>query len=85
MSLRSSSQQPLVKYVKCDNTIITRKFTSKANTTCKITMKKHKLEQVNQIMYLGIVFDDKLTWKRHIPRVCPKLSGGLWALLKLRN
>ena len=51
----------------------------------KITIGKHKIEQVSQIKYLGITFDDKLTWKAHIPQICSKLSSGSWALLKLRQ
>ena len=51
----------------------------------KITIGKHKIEQVSQIKYLGITFDDKLTWKPHVPQICSKLSSGSWALLKLRQ
>ena len=51
----------------------------------KITLSKQKIEQVSQIKYLGITFDDKLTWKPHIQRICSKLSSGSWAILKLRQ
>ena len=51
----------------------------------KITIGKHKIEQVSQIQYLGITFDDKLTWKPHIQQICSKLSSGSWAILKLRQ
>ena len=74
-----------LNYNKAKYMLITRKSISKAHTTCKITIGKHKREQVNQIKYLGIVFDDKLTWKPHIQQVCSKLSSGSRALLKLRN
>jgi len=43
------------------------------------------LEQVNQIKYLGVMFDDKLSWRPLIQLVCSKLSRVSWALLKLRN
>ena len=46
---------------------------------------KHVLEQVDQIKYLGVNFDEKLTWKIHIQYICNRLSSGSWALLKLRN
>ena len=48
----------------------------------KITIGKHKIEQVSKIKYLGITFDDKLTWKPHIQQICSKLSSGSWARLK---
>jgi len=45
----------------------------------------HIIEQVKQIKYLGMIFNDKLSWKPHIQHVCSKVSNGSWALLKLRN
>ena len=33
---------------------------------CNIHIGKHKLEQVSEIKYLGIMFDNKLPWKPHI-------------------
>ena len=50
-----------------------------------IEIGKHVLEQVDQIKYLGVNFDEKLTWKTHIQYICNRLSSGSWALLKLRN
>ena len=50
-----------------------------------IRIGKTNIEQVNEIKYLGVIFNDKLSWKSHIQHVCPKLSNGSWALLKLRN
>ena len=34
------------------------------------------IEQVNEIKYLGVIFNDKLSWKSHIQHVCSKLSSG---------
>ena len=50
-----------------------------------IRIEKTNIEQVNEIKYLGVIFNDKLSWKSHIQHVCSKLSNGSWALLKLRN
>ena len=50
-----------------------------------IAIGEHKLEQVDQIKYLGMIFDEKLPWKAHIKHLCSKISSGSWALLKLRN
>ena len=50
-----------------------------------IRIGKTNIEQVNKINYLGVIFNDKLSWKSHIQHVCSKLSSGSWALLKLRN
>ena len=58
---------------------------SHTSNECNIHIGKHKLEQVSEIKYLGIMFDNKLTWKPHIKQLCTKLSRGSWAILKLRN
>ena len=59
------------------------------NNPYKFTIEigKHVSEQVDQIKYLGVNFDEKLTWKIHIQYryICNRLSSGSWALLKLRN
>ena len=47
-----------------------------------IRIGKTNIEQVNEIKYLGVIFNDKLSWKSHIQHV---YSSGSWALLKLRN
>ena len=67
--------------------LLSQKSISKAHrpTACKVAVGKHELERVNQIKYLGIVFDNKLAWKPHIQQIDSNLSGGSLALLKLRN
>ena len=53
-----------------------------------IEIGNHVLQQVDQIRYLNVHFDKKLTWncwKIHIQYICNRLSSGSWALLKLRN
>jgi len=61
-------------------------FSTKKTKKClNITIGNHELEQVNQLTYLDIIFDDKLSWKFHIQYMCSKLSNGSWALLKLRD
>ena len=61
-------------------------FTQKKHfNNSKVNIDNHKIEQVKQMKYLGIVFDYKLTWKSHIQHICTKFSKGSWALLKLRD
>ena len=50
-----------------------------------IRIGKTSMEQVNEIKYLCVIFNDRLFWKSHIQHVCSKLFSGFWALLRLRN
>ena len=43
------------------------------------------IEKVNQYKYLGLIIDDKLTWKAHISYLKGKLSRSLGILYKLRH
>ena len=40
----------------------------------QIAIGEHKLEQVDQIKYQGVIFDEKLLWKPHIKHLSLKLS-----------
>ena len=35
--------------------------------------------------YLGVVTDEKMSWKNHVNYLCSKLAKGCWAISKLRN
>ena len=74
-----------LNYNKSKYMLITKKTIPEDLINFKITIGKHKTEQVSQIKYLGIKFDDKLTWKPHIQQICSKLSSGSWAILKSRQ
>ena len=75
-----------LNYNKSKYMLITKKKTiSEDLINFKLTIGKHKIEQISQIKYLGITFDDKLTWKSHIQQICSKLSSGSWTILKLRQ
>ena len=50
-----------------------------------IKIDNHVLNKVNQIQFLGVIIDDKLTWKPHINQLCTKLSQITGVLYKIRN
>ena len=74
-----------LNYTKTKYMLIKGSRKSHTSNECNIHIGKHKLGQVSEIKYLGIMFDNKLTWKPHIKQLCTKLSRGSWAILKLRN
>ena len=41
------------------------------------------IKRANQVKYLGVVIDDKFSWKPHIQTVRSKLARGCWILSKL--
>ena len=43
------------------------------------------LESCEEYKYLGVIFDNNLSWKPHIDRVCNKVSKACGALSKLRH
>ena len=71
-----------INYDKTKFMIITQK---KKKTQSEVKIEKNTIEEVSQIKYLGVFFDEKLSWKKHIQYIYSKLSSGSWALLKLWN
>ena len=69
-------------YDKTTYMIITQK---KEKPQSEVKIGKNTVEEVSQIKYLGVFFDEKLSWKKHIQYIYSKLFSGSWALLKLRN
>jgi hypothetical protein len=45
-----------------------------------ISMENRIIERVTNFKFLGIIIDEKLTWKPHIEALSKKLSSGLYAL-----
>ena len=41
-----------------------------------IRTEKTNVKQVNEIKYLGVIFNDKLSWKFQMQHVCSALSSG---------
>ena len=50
-----------------------------------IQLKNHTLTQVSSTKYLGVIIDDKLTWKPHINYLKSKLSRNCYALTRLKG
>ena len=62
--------------------------TNKKNTrnkTFQLMVNNSEIKQSNCIKYLGVLIDDKLSWKNHIDNICSKISRGCWALQNLKS
>ena len=44
-----------------------------------------KIEEVRKTKFLGVVIDNKLSWKDHVTHVASKVSRGLGMIIKARN
>lgn len=69
--------------INLDKTKIMQFHQRRANPTVNLTHKNNKIESVNTVKFLGIMVDDKLTWKPHIEHLCNKLSKSAYALYQL--
>jgi len=46
----------------------------KINTNVQIRIEMSELEIVSEIKYLGVIIDNKLTWKSHITYIKSKIA-----------
>ena len=71
--------------VSKSNMILFRKTKKKLNEKLSIKIMGEEIEEKEYTKYLGILIDNKLTWKYHINHVNIKISQGISILSKLRN
>ena len=50
-----------------------------------ISIKNHIISKVNNLRYLEVVLDNKLTWNSHIAQVKKQISQACGALTRLRH
>ena len=51
----------------------------------ELKIGKNSLQKVNQVKYLGVILDDKLSWEAHISSLSTKLSRVTGIMYKLRH
>ena len=50
-----------------------------------LTLNHKKIFESRKIKYLGLLIDDRLTWKFHINELCKKLNRSVGMLYKIRH
>ena len=60
------------------------KLNQSTNTNFILKMGNITLEKVNTIKYLGVIFDERFSWRNHVSYICTKLSQSVGVLSKLR-
>lgn len=71
--------------VSKSNMILFKKNRTKTNQKLTIKIMDEEIKEKEYTKYLGILIDNKLTWKQHINHVNLKVTKGLAILYKLRN
>ena len=62
-------------------------FTPKCfpRTMQHIVIDGHKIEEVSQTKFLGVILDNKLNWAAHCNYICCKMSKGICIIMKARK
>ena len=57
----------------------------KISHTFNIKIGNYTLTESSEVKYLGVVMDNRLSWKPHLQYVRNKVASGCWALSKIRQ
>ena len=50
-----------------------------------ISIDGHRIEEVRQTKFLGVILDNKLNWHAHCDYICSKMSKGIGIIIKARK
>ena len=75
--------QLTINYKKTNFMIFTRK--KKISSPLSIRIGQNIINHKTNVKYLGVVIDEKMSWKNHVNYLCSKLAKGCWTISKLRN
>ena len=65
-------------YKKTNFMIFTRK--KKISSPLSISIGQNRINHKTNVKYLGVVIDEKMSWKNHVNYLCSKLAKGCWAI-----
>jgi hypothetical protein len=80
-----NANQLTINYEKTNFTIFKPCRTSLVQNIESISVNNHNIPRVNKVKYLGIFFDDGLTWKEHIKYVFDKVRKYSGIFYKMRH
>ena len=53
-------------------------------TDCNIYFDGERIERVSETKFLGVIIDDKLSWKNHVSYLCKKVAKNMGILRKVK-
>ena len=62
-----------------------KNLTQEATTYGDFSMSVKQIERVHEFTYLGVVFDERLSWGSHVKKVISKAGKRVGMLGRLRN
>ena len=66
--------------------IVTNKtYTVRYKSKFRLNINKNNIRQIDEFKYLGVIMDNKLTWKKHIEYLQTKLSIASGIIYRTRN
>ena len=57
----------------------------KVSSNVKLSIDGELINEVDKTKFLGILIDNKLTWKQHIAYISGKISRGIGMIIKARQ
>ncbi len=57
----------------------------KSNKKIKIKINNIEIEEAQVVKYLGVLIDNKLSWKAHVQQINLKISKGIGIIARLRH
>ena len=76
---------PTLNVSKTNYMIMYNRGKKVADAECNIEIDGKIIERISQCKFLGLIVDDKLTWKCHIDYICSKVSKLIGILIRARK
>ena len=68
-----------------DNDFPTKKGKKILTNHYTLCIDGHVIQGVSEYKFLGVVIDDRMTWKKHINYICNKIAKGIGILVRARQ
>ena len=70
---------------KCEYMVFNEKATDRNNINFQISVQGNDIKRVSKFKLLGVIVDERLTWKDHINYISSKISQGLYGMRRVKH
>lgn len=87
----NSTVDKVIEWLECNNLKINLnkskyiQFNKSKHPKYNFKLNIHKIEEVSEIKFLGIILDQNLSWKLHISNLCKRVNKFIYALYQIKN